>query len=219
MNPDAQTDKSSTEIEQIKTELAQLKKSLPDRVTRIGAILGIVTAVVGGVRGGFDLYKWLARAPLISMVPGPSLSMEYQPSRNRVKVEFSFSVANYGDEPNVVDRMDARLSSISSVPEHTVQFSSLDFTCSSGGASVPIPFPLAPGLPVTVSCTAESDMPEGALALLTEQENRFEVGLYGQNNSKKQMPCCFFVPADVISEVRASPQALVKRRFLNPQCR
>jgi hypothetical protein len=218
MNLDAQTDKSSTEIEQIKSELAQLKKGLPDRVTRIGAILGILTAAVGGVRGSFDLYKWMTRAPLVSMVPGPSLSMEYQPSKNHVKFEFSFSVANYGDEPNVVDKMDARLSNISSAPQNTVQFSSLDFTCSSGGASVPIPFPLAPGLPVTVNCAAESDMPEGALALLTQQENRLEVALYGQKHSKGQMPFCFFVPADVISEARASPRAILKRRFLNPQC-
>jgi hypothetical protein len=181
-------------------------------------MLGIVTAVVGGFRGTFDLYKWTTRAPLISMVPGPSLSMEYHPSRNRVKLEFSFSVANYGDEPNVVDRMDAQLSSISSAPEHTIQFSSLDFSCSSGGASVPIPFPLAPGLPVTVSCTAESDMPEGALAQLTQKENRFEVGLYGQKNSKGKMPFCFFVPSEVISDVRTSPQTPIKRRFLNPQC-
>lgn len=221
MTPDEPTDRPSSglvEIEQIKSEIAQLKKRLPDRITKIGAILGIVTAIAGTVRGGFDLYKWLTRAPMISMVPGPSLSMEYQPSKNRIRLDFSFSVANYGDEPNVIDRMDARLTGIYSTPEDAIRFSSLDFTCFSGGAKVPIPFPLAPGLPVSVSCTAESDMPNAGLNLLTQKENRFEVALYGRMNSEGRMPFCFFVASEVVSETKASPQGIVKRRFLNPQC-
>jgi hypothetical protein len=208
----------SPEIEQIRLELGQLKKRLPDRVTRIGAILGIVAALVGGAKGGFDFYKWLTRAPKIAMVAGPSLSMEYEPLKNRIKFDFAFSVANYGDEPNVVDGMDAHLSSSSIPSENTVQFSSLDFTCFSGGGRVPIPFPLTPGLPVTVSCTAESDVPAQTLELLTQTENRFEVELYGRKNSKDRMPFCFFLPADVTHEATASPHSAFRRRFVNPQC-
>lgn len=220
-DPPPLTEKPSAvlpEIERIRSELNELKKRLPDRMTKIGAILGIVTAVVGGVKGGFDLYKWLTRAPRIAVEAGPSLSMEYYPSKSRIKLEFAFSVANYSDEPNIVKEIDARLPNSSSSSQDAVLFSSLDFTCSSGDARVPIPFPLPPGLPVTVDCTAESDMPERVLNLLTQNENRFDVGLHGRQNSQARMSFCFFLPSEVILEAAASPQSPVKRRFVNPQC-
>jgi hypothetical protein len=177
-----------------------------------------VAALVGGIKGSFDFYKWLTRAPKIAMVAGPSLSMEYDTSRNRIKFDFTLSVANYGDEPNVVDGMDGRLSSGSISPQDRIQFSALDFTCSSGNARVPIPFPLAPGLPVTVSCMAESNMPERALDMLTQNENRFDVELHGLKNSEGLASFCFYLPADVIRQTTASPQITIRRRFVNPQC-
>lgn len=212
---------SAKELETLRAEIDQLKQkqpSLPNWLVALGAVCGLCAALASVASGLWNAHAYLSSSPKLSVVEGPTLNLTYMPQQSRVMFSFTFSVANDGDQPNVVSDLSAKVTDRFDSSRQVGAFTSTDFECSTGNAKLSVPFTVGQGLPTSIACTASAYVPETGRAILADGNSKqFIFSMIGQKKTTGVLSYCFDLPDDATNQLRGRVRR-VSVRFISPTC-
>jgi hypothetical protein len=191
---------------------------LPNWAIDLGAVCGLVVAILTIGKFGWDVFMYFSSSPKLSLVDGPALELSYLPQQHRVDVVFPFAIQNEGERPNIVSALTASIVDRADPSKRVAVFTSTDFKCKTGQAKVSIPFTVANGLPASMECLASAYVPESGRGIfVNDNSKQFVLSAAGQKKTTSALSYCFDVP-DYFSNGIRNGQSKVDVKFIAPYC-
>jgi hypothetical protein len=203
----------------LRTDIEQLKRKvvpLPKWLTIAGVVCGIVSAIATTLNG---LHVYPLRNPELRAVAGQSLALAYSPKAKKLDLDWSFSIGNDGNVPNIVRNVAGEVHDLVDPTRSVIHFGPNDLDCTAGEAQIGVPFVVGQGLPKSLTCNASSYLPEsGRLILGDGTSKEFTLLIEGDKQTSVTLKYCFDLPDQSVTEIRAGDQKMANR-FIYPSCK
>jgi hypothetical protein len=213
-----QVTESEAALAALRNDLEQLRQKIskfPNWLTVTGTVCGIAVAIVSIISG---LYSHFWRAPQLKLVASPTLTLTYSPQGRNLGLEWSFSIGNDGDLPNIVNNVTGEIHDSDDISKQIIVFGPTDLNCLAGQSKIRVPFVVGQGLPISLTCTAIAYLPEqGHLILRDGSSKKFTFSIKGQKQTSSSSEYCFDLPDQEITRLDSGNQKF-SDRFVYSSC-